>query len=285
MQLNKFFFKEKILIMKRGTKIATLATTVLVGITTVSVGFASWVISKSVNTDAHGNVKAQAVAEDNITIESTAYGDLAFGYSNADASSVSNPWLRDDGNSTVTESLTIKIVFKMSGVDHIDNKYKENGGFIVGDSDGATSNSDKWTKATTYNLISSTASYELINTAAEHKTNETDAQSFYSVDTNGNIKANTDTNIPDMSTQYVLTLSVTFNWGTHFNSSNPYKYYNEKTQTATRDDGYKYKTGGTTELEVDSSATYSSDALASLDWIYKNVNSLYYIFSFVGHSK
>ena len=253
--------------MKRRTKIATVVSTLLVGVTTLSVGFASWVISHNAEATAGGNVTAESVTDESLSevdFSATASSqNIHFGMTTA-TGSVSSPWLtnKEGINESLTATITLTVSLNVKQIDFT---------MTVDDTNSA------WTEATNKGYVVAPTTYTLAGDGAKY------------FDLAGTKITQKDEH-PDESwtsgTQ-TITVACTFAWGSHFNNKNPYLHYNSYTYGAamstTGITGYKWTNSGEHSQGVtnDESATVNSDAAVSLehlDNLLKQVTG--YTFSF-----
>lgn len=185
--------------MKRKTKIAILATSLLVSIALIGVGFASWVILSQTTDEVTGNVKAQAVNNASLDkfeakIDNNDNFDIVFGAPSPSESG----WLTNDeaGSEALEFNITLAIKGQLGGlalkVDISNNSNFEqavNAGYITGPEFSITSGQEKIT----------------LNT--------------------GNTFSVTD---GDFSTESNVVINVKFGWGAAFDGKNPYTFFNEK---------------------------------------------------------
>ena len=246
--------------MKRRTKVIALATSLLVGVSMMGVGFASWVISKSTSETVSGNVTVDAIADATLEFTASAEGEsVRFGAPAGATAGTS--WLYN--TEADTEDLTVVISLTMKGVNKINISH------VIGDTAKATSVAPGWTNATTNKLVSENITYTLGS--------DNDEQ-YYSI-SGAEITAQS---TADMNTSYTIKVTATFAWGEHFGSSNPYTYYKDKTRSETIATGYKYEGGS---LTTDATATYESDAMASLTALNAWLNGKFYNFTFTAATK
>ncbi len=274
--------------MKRRTKVVALATSLLVGVSMIGVGFASWVISNNVEAKQSGNVSAESVALADVSLTAAVEGEIKFGspkdMSNAGA------WLTETEKAGV-ESLTATFTLTMKGVDHIDTSFFVN----KNDTSSPSAHSAEWTKATTtLNFVDATVTYAETTIAPGSLSGKTDGSEMYAIDSStGKITLVGELN---KETEYMYSFTVTFKWGTHFGSQNPYAYYNTgKTPQQTRSDspyGYKEDITGKTvfsdsnfEQSPSPDVTYMEDAWASLNELDFLLQNQKYYFTFTGYSQ
>lgn len=252
--------------MKRRTKIATLATTLLVGVTTLSIGFASWVISNNAETESTGNVKAESVEYANVELKVSPESGTSVVYGPNVAAADSEGWLTTD-DATATESLTVTFTLTFKTVDKIDI------GLVVADADSGIE--DAWATAVELGFVKEDVTYAITGGTA---------QTYYEVN-DATIQLKSEAAGYDASTEYTLTVTATFAWGEHFNSSNPYTYYNAKGRNDICEGGYQYDAEFDDEPSDD--VTYADDAYASLSYLNELLgegSGLTYTFTFTGYS-
>ena len=256
--------------MKRRTKVVALATSLLVGVSMIGVGFATWVISKEATDVANGNIVAETVSEAEIELTAAANGGLYF---TAPAKGPNTgKWLSADASEA--ENLKASITLTLKGVDHINTV------FDVKKSEASVLTTD-WTAATTtYNFLGA-YSFALAATP-DGQSGVTNGNTIYQIDSSTGAITVQDKQSVVADTTYTLYVEVTFAWGSHFGGVNPFTYYNEKERDNTCAGGYTYDP--TFNANPDS-ATYGQDALASLKKLEELVNGCKYYFTFTGYSK
>ncbi len=269
--------------MKRRTKVVALATSLLVGVSMTGVGFASWVISNSVESKASGNVTAEAVAVADVTLTATATGDINFGAPKEMEND--SAWLTNT-EAEGKEALVATFTLTMKGVNHVDTQ------FFVNNEETPSANSANWNRATTeLNLVNASVTYAE-TTVSEPDGNE-DGSSVYQIDSASG--AITLEGALDQSKTYKYSFTVTFAWGSHFNAQNPYTYYNAQSASGTRSDSaYGYQDSidskttfdnGKFESAPSDTVAYQEDAWASLNILEYLLKDQKYHFTFTGYSQ
>lgn len=249
--------------MKRRTKVIALATSLLVGVSMMGVGFASWVISATKTGDATGNVKAEAVSDNTITFEVSTASNIVFG----NAANATEGWLKND-NSQATESLSAEftLTFKsgtLSSLSHSTIQYAFAG---EGSNTGWNFQSaiDKgYITAPTYSLA--TNDYGITYTGGNFS-----VASPVVCDTTG----------------ISLTFTVTFGWGALFNGSNPQNFFNAKASgTAMSEYGANYTGEGTYAREGKTTNTeYALEVLGDMYTLLGGESGTNYTITFTANS-
>lgn len=219
--------------MKLRTKAVAIAASVVVGVSMVGVGFASWVIAnQSATGTASGNIKADSVSDSSMTLEITEGAtdqNVVFGAPSTQMTE--DAWLTND--SDTTEALTA--TFKLTVSENIGNISVSLASTGYGDEDGFWKAVDEEYLAAPVVAVSSSA---------------TDAFSVQTgtlgEDGTVIIVRESQTAITDGTT---ITVIFTFGWGNKFDNKNPYNYYN----------GLDYE-------------TYHEVALSSLGTLYEYLN-------------
>lgn len=187
--------KKKAMIMA----VASLGSMALIG-----TGFAGWVISANTSTNAKGVITAYDVKDQRLTIsdekwatEKTAgSGSIIFGQPKA-KETFDNPWFtftKDVEEEVLSNTFTFNVASGDSGET---GKFKVAAEIVVEDTDANTA----WQNAITKEVVAAPA-----------------------VAVGG-----TDGVYTLAKTPTAVTIDLTFNWGSHFGSKNPYNFYNAKT--------------------------------------------------------
>ena len=203
--------------MKRKT--LTLVVGLLLTLSLVGIGFASWVISANDSETIIGNVEVQTVTDRrlDITVSELAFNDgkyqgnsIVFGMPTAEEiadAEIENPWLTNDAATLENLSVTFQVVvrFKQAGSTINASDFTFNAAPVVGD--GVTGLvTAGYLTGPTVNVV------EVVNDNAE-----------------GNDKDET-------KVTYNVTLS--FAWGADFGNKNPYLYYNKLDVATYGDEAY-----------------------------------------------
>lgn len=273
--------------MKRRTKVVALATSLLVGVSMIGVGFASWVISNSVEGSATGNVTAESVAVADVELEVTPSDGATIHFGAPKDMNLPQAWLTNTESDK--ESLAVSFTIKLKGVDHIDLALH------IDSQDKPTSDGTNWTEAQTRNFVGD-VTYSLGSVDSGSLAGRTDGTSNYEIgSSDGKITASK-SQAPNMSTEYTIVVVATFKWGSHFGEQNPYTYYNTgKIAGETRSDnpyGYSEDITGDTvfsnshfEESPAGPITYQEDAYASLNMLNYLLQNQHYNFVFTAYSK
>lgn len=185
--------KKKAMIMA----VASLGSMALIG-----TGFAGWVISANTSTDAKGVITAYDVKDQRLTISDQAWtakeddgsGSIIFGQPAA-KETFDKPWFTFT-NDVRTEVLGNTFTFKVSSGDN-----KDTGNFkVAAEIVVAEETKTAWEDAITGNVVAEPA-----------------------VDAGGTAGVYT---LAETGT--TVTIGLTFNWGSHFGTKNPYNFYNTK---------------------------------------------------------
>lgn len=187
--------KKKAMIMA----VASLGSMALIG-----TGFAGWVISANTETSAKGVITAYDVKDQRLTIsgekwtteKSAGSGSIIFGQPET-KEKFDKPWFTFT-NDVEKEVLTNSFTFNVASGDAKDTgNFKVTAEIVVEDADANTA----WQNAITNNVVAkpdvAVGGTNGVYTLAETPT--------------------------------AVTIGLTFNWGSHFNSKNPYNFYNAKT--------------------------------------------------------
>ncbi len=175
--------------MKRKT--LTLTLCLLVCLSLIGVGFASWIITKNVDENVDGNIVVDVVEDQRYSIETEWVGSknsLVFGY-DPNVTQVENAWLTNTTTDTTKNenlTVTLKVIVKNAGA-AVDKKPVATIS-IVDDAD------TNWAKAKAANLVTDPTA--------------------------------TVTKVEGEGNTGVYNITITAAWGTAFDSTNPYTYYN-----------------------------------------------------------
>lgn len=219
--------------MKLRTKAVAIAASVVVGVSMLGVGFASWVIAnQSATGTASGNIKADSVSDSSTTLEITegaAGQNIVFGAPSTQMTE--DAWLTND--SDTTEALTA--TFKLTVSENIGNISVSLASTGYGDEDGFWKAVEEgYLVAPVVSISGSVAGAFSVQTGT------------LSEDGTVTIARESQTAITDGAT---ITVTLTFGWGNKFGNKNPYNYYN----------GLDYE-------------TYHKVALSSLGTLYEYLN-------------
>ena len=197
------------------------AVVALSGVSLVSVGFASWIISGGDTANVAGSIEADTVTDQRFMIQLhddySADGKVAFKNSivfGPKVESTTYSWLKAGGNET-TENLSATAKFWVANIE-----------------DGTDQDS-------TYTNILKKGAENIV------KMNALEVDSAHAAAFNKEVnskrllaalptpvltvnRATTKNNFGDNLTYYEVTATVTFGWGAYFNSQNPYKYFNNQ---------------------------------------------------------
>ncbi len=175
--------------MKRKT--LTLTLCLLVCLSLIGVGFASWIITKNVDENADGNIVVDVVEDQRYSIEYEwvdSKSSLVFGY-NPSVTQMENAWLTNTTTDTTKNenlTVTLKVTVKNAGA-AIDKEPVSTVSIV----DDANTN---WAKAKAANLVTDPTV--------------------------------TVTKVEGEGNTGVYNITITAAWGTAFDSTNPYTYYN-----------------------------------------------------------
>lgn len=252
--------------MKRRTKVVALATSLLVGVSMMGVGFAAWVISNNAEATATGNITAEAIKDEALTENDFKITDGASGTTitygvpeNANVNDASH-WLHAD-SATKTELLTHAITFSVSSnVNTISVAYAASGSNIEG------TEKNGWDLAVERGYVGA-ISYSISGQDVNSKA--------YFTGTGTTFTKNTEADFGN--TNVTITITVQFTWGSHFGGQNPYEYYAGKAMSDSRSDGYSL---GSSSEWTNTAGTYKDDALASLQDLETILNNVSYSLKF-----
>jgi hypothetical protein len=184
-------------------KTMTLVIAIVAILALVSVGFASWVISINATSDTTGNITVDTVTDNRVDIVVSwedSKNTICFGAPSTTSTTITNPWLTS--NSEDKECLTVKAIVKV---------YKK----------GATQNDENL-----IDLASNKVEFSVVDNAnSGFATASGSTKNYVVAPTVASELTKTD------STTGTYSVTITFAWGTAFNSKNPYDYYNGLTAT------------------------------------------------------
>lgn len=188
--------KKKAMIMA----VASLGSMALIG-----TGFAGWVISANTSTNAKGVITAYDVKDQRLTISNEKWttektagsGSIIFGKPKTEDTFEQTPWFTFT-NGVEEEVLSNTFTFNVASGDTGETgKFKVAAEIVVEDTKANTA----WQNAITKNVVAApvvaVGGTEGVYTLAAAPT--------------------------------AVTIDLTFNWGSHFESKNPYNFYNKKT--------------------------------------------------------
>ena len=188
----------------------------------VSVGFASWVISQGDSRDVEGQIIVDTVDDQRhlITVNTVDIPAIKFV---SNSTSTESKWLtsdRSDANLTASISITVT---------NLDSNSKISATLVSGTGTGSS-------------FVADTAGNGYLGAYADGYVGQLPTPSL------GTGAANA-----SESTSWDVTISLTFTWGSYFNSQNPFDFYNAHTANEARDDAKH------------SGDDYAQDAASSLD--------------------
>lgn len=230
--------------MKGRTKAVAIASSLLIGVSMIGVGFASWVIANREATDsASGNIKADSVSETSAKLEVTSGKTDQNIFFGAPANmETEGAWLTN--NSNTTEDLTATFELTVSeNIGDITVSLASIG--YTGDDEFWKAVNDGYLAAPVVSISSGVADAFTIKTGTLSK------------DGTVTIVRTSSVTIADDTK---ITVTLTFGWGTKFGGQNPYTYYADKDYS-----------------------TYHAEALTNLDTLYNYLNQasgLEYIVTF-----
>lgn len=209
--------------MKRSTKVAILATALLVSVALLSVGFAAWVISTPQKQEATGNVHAQSASNESVIFSAVVDNEEGIEFGKPSDAAIET-WKQGNGNGKSiwitnpngnVESLSVNITLTFtSGTLHtltVADSYANAGTEEGWNYDEAVSNG--YISGPTYKLVDADGTGI---TLSENGT-------FTIPDGGVEFKAN--------EAAKTIKITVTYAWGSVFGGRNPYFYYNEQGQT------------------------------------------------------
>lgn len=262
--------------MRSKSRLIAVAASVLACAAMVGTGFASWVILDAQSKDVSGNVTAEAVAEQKITLEVSTSSNINYG--SPETMGNASAWLvesEDKGQGQFVADITVTV---QGNIKSLTIEYSHTGEGLA--------------TAITNNLVAEYPTYTIGDEELAPTGSITDANNI-TVDTSaGNGKATlkfgsgeekTETfNFAEKTTFHVL---ATFGWGSAFNSQNPYDFFNAKTKTATATEwGIA---GGTVDTPTEGSGTGEAGAVTwgdvakgVLGWMNTNFAGANYKFTF-----
>ena len=246
----------------------------LVCVAMVGTGFASWVILDTQKKEATGNVTAEAVSKEGITLEVSPTSDANIIFGSPADMNIKNAWLIEDaakgqGNLAVDFTVTVK---GNIGSFTLDFSYT----------------GDAFETAATNNLIVGYPTYTV--GTVESGGSIANAGEIEIEQTNGKATLKFGEGSPksaafDFKQETTFHIIATFNWGSAFGGpeGNPYTFFNGKTQTETASDwGIAGGTVGTpTEGTGEGNAvTWADVAKDVLDWMNTSFSSVTYKVTF-----
>lgn len=230
--------------MKSKTKIVALVMSMLICISMIGVGFAAWVIVSQASGTSTGNIKAEAITDNSVTLTVTptsgntgiVFGGLANTDTKPEGVTLKTIWLKNDAE---TESLTVSFTLTVQG---------NVGKLSVGLGVATTEGKDSWEQLVSKGYV----------------TNPTYAATAgdldITVDSDGVFHFGNDasaTTSHSFTSPTEITVTATFAWGNHFNGLNPYWYYNQHEM----------------ESVLSAGTTYHQDANAALGALYEALGS------------
>lgn len=185
--------------MKRKT--LTLAISVFALLAIISVGFASWVITRPTQTaDAGGSITVEAVeGEVNYLKNAVVEGQIRFG--RPETMSNTNAWLTSNASETEKENLTVNLKITLSA------ELK----------DGEQINLSIAPKSDDAKKYDEAVTGKYIKTPVFTKNGSLETCTFLTKD-----------DFTQDGDVFVANVNITFGWGEKFGSVNPYTYYNTK---------------------------------------------------------
>ena len=198
------------------------------GLTAVSlfaVGFASWVISGTDETTVTGAITVETVSDDDLyVIESVGSLPTAIIFGTPDSSTmagITDPWLTAPG--VAEQVLNFSFNVSVKNLDSSNFNTVLTAAIVANDPN--TSDEFSYANAASSNLVGALPTLTIAHSS-------------------GN----------------TVTVSGSFAWGSHFDGSNPYVYYNGHAATD----------------EVSTGLSYAADAKASLESLYNNLSGVTY---------
>jgi hypothetical protein len=200
------------------------AVVALSGVSLVSVGFASWIISGGDTANVEGNIQADQATDKRFLIQ------LHDDYKTADSKvkfvnnivygpkteTTTYTWLTYDGS--LTENLSATAKFWVANIE---------------DGTAQDSTNKNILKKGTESIVKMYAlSIDSDHTAAFNK--EVDSKRLFGALPTPELTVNrsvTKSDFGDSLTYYEVTATVTFTWGAYFGGNNPYKYFNNQAYT------------------------------------------------------
>lgn len=230
--MNKYKRKSK-------TKTLALGIGILSSAAVVSTGFAAWIIAGGDSVTGSGNIGADTVSSAEHTISKIEFTDADKIYFGAkEDNSITNPWLR---NEKMAEKLSVQKTFT---VDHLEANITGTEGTtewynsifdvtstkFIEKEDGSkeTYSSVAEQKVKTTKSTSETADKTLVGELPKvtFGTTKNEAQAGVYINFVDFASTTTDTNKVGN-----FTVDIVFTWGTAFDSTNPYTYYNKQTKS------------------------------------------------------
>lgn len=193
--------------MKRKT--LTIAISIFALIAIVSVGFASWVITRQDQTkNAEGNITVETIDSGSLILLDSVKVSNNIVFGSPTNSNEAGKWLTS--NADVHEQLFATITIITSAKPDDNEKFKV--------SANATTNADNYNAAVTANYIQS---IKIISA----ESNDYSAAAITEI-SGSSFKEIVD---GDNKGKYEANFKVAFAWGSKFDEKNPYTYYNSKT--------------------------------------------------------
>ena len=265
--------------MRSKSRLIAVAASVLACAAMVGTGFASWVILDAQTKEATGNVKAEAVSTEGITLEVTAPTEDVI-YGSPETMEAKNAWLVEDqsaGQGKFTADITVKV-----------------GGNIGSLAIAYTAPEGAFATAITQGLVAQYPTYSI----GDVTTNSviTEAGQITIADKGDgtatvNFKGSASCNFTEETTFHVI---ATFGWGTAFGGQNPYNYFNDGQKTAggaetgtAVSDCITDISGWTAKAEalelsatLGSATNWGTVAKSILGWMYEKFTDAEYTFTF-----
>lgn len=261
--------------MRSRTRLIAIVASLLVCIAMVGTGFASWVILDTQTKTSTGNVTAEEVSSEGITLTVSPENDgsIIFG-SPADATS---GWLIEseaNGQGKLSVDITVTVQGNV-------------GSFTI----GFATTGETYNTAKTAHLVADYPTYTLGSTAPTGVITSTDditvtdnkngtaTLSFGSEKTSGY----------NFSAPTTFHIVATFGWGTAFNSENPYEFFNGDDRTvngttasadATDLAAFIKAVGNNAITGTSEPATWGAAAKNVLSWMHTNFTNVTYTFTF-----
>lgn len=213
----------------RSRLIATVAS-LLACVAMVGTGFASWVILAEDKEEATGNVKAEAVSENSLTFTVAPTTDANIFFAGPATQETPGAWLSSQGEAS-HENLSVEFTLSVTGkVGTIDIMLEETG----------------LTTAIEANYITG-ATFAV--SSATNNVGETNDDVKAQVTLDGTTIKCANGNGIDF-TNGEIKVTMTYGWGTMFDSKNPYNFFNEKDRNGTVDGAYETAYSGKTWAEA-----------------------------------
>lgn len=196
--------------MKRKT--LTLCLSLLTCLSLIGVGFAAWVISSTNSVEETGNISVETVNDERFTValaEGATISDIYYGWDSTLANKVQaeNVWLDNNDKTTVRSNLTVKFNITVTAGTPL-----------------SANDETSWADA-----ITLTPTLDVVT--AEGSTAYKDAYEAGAITEKPSISV-----IFVEATTSVATYEVTISaaWGSKFNGTNPYVFYNDGTKTVSK---------------------------------------------------